>query len=103
MLTREALIRPRTKEIQLEEGKIVIRALRADEAIELRGRDLKGADIFQVIANSIVEPQLSAEDVGQLPVARMNIIVAEVFAFNAMGEKALADAQAELKKARAEG
>jgi hypothetical protein len=98
MLTRDDLLKPKTKTVKVDGGEIVIRALRASEAMELRGKDLGSAEIFQVIASSIVSPQLTAEDVGNLSIATMNKVTVEVFAFNAMGEKAIADAQDELKK-----
>ena len=65
MLTREALIKAHTKEVTLEGGSVIIRALTAAEAFELRGKDLQSA---------------------------------EIFAFNALGAKAVEDATAELKK-----
>ena len=98
MLTREALIKARTKEVTLEGGSVIIRALTAAEAFELRGKDLQSAEIFGLIANSIVEPQLSAEDIGSLAVSVVTTLTTEIFAFNALGSKAVEDATAELKK-----
>jgi hypothetical protein len=100
MLTRDELVKPKTKKLIIDAGEIVIRALTAAEAIELRGKDLQGAEIFDLIAKSITDPQLSAEDVGALPVATLNQIVAGVFEFNALGDKAIAEAQDELKKTK---
>jgi hypothetical protein len=97
-LTRDALIAPKTKTVKVDGGEIVIRALRASEAMELRGKDLGSAEIFGVIASSIVEPKLTAEEAGQLSIATMNKIVVAVFAFNKLGDEAAAEAQAELKK-----
>src|SRR5512146_308676 len=98
MLTRDQLIRPHTKQVEVDGGSICIRALTAGEAMAYRGKDLGADVIFGLIAASIVEPALSVEDVRALPVAIVNEIVKEVFSFNALGEKAIADAQDELKK-----
>ena len=98
MLTREALIKARTKVISIEGGTVIIRALTAAEAFELRGKDLQSAEIFGLIAKSIVDPQLSAEDIGGLAVSVVTQLTTEIFAFNALGEKAVEDATAELKK-----
>lgn len=102
-ISREALIAPKTKTVHLESGEIVIRALRASEALELSGKELQSADVFGLLAASILEPKLTTDEVGQIPISVLNKIVAEVFSFNALGEKAIVDAQAELKKAQAEG
>ena len=98
MLTREALIKAHTKEVTLEGGSVIIRALTAAEAFELRGKDLQSAEIFGLIAKSIVEPQITAEDVGGLAVSVVTALTTEIFAFNALGAKAVEDATAELKK-----
>lgn len=98
MLTREQLIRPRTQVVTLEEGTIVIRALTAGEAFEYRGKDLGREAIFGLLALAICEPTLTAEDIASLPVAVVNEITRAVFTFNALGEKAVAEAADELKK-----
>src|SRR5512133_3163116 len=101
MLTRDQLVKPRTKEITIEGGSVVIRALTAAEAFEMRGKDMQSAEIFGMIAKSIVEPVLSAEDVGMLPASTVTQLTAEIFAFNALGPKAIAEATSELKKTEA--
>ena len=98
MLTREALIKARTKEISIEGGSVIIRALTAAEAFELRGKDLQSVEIFGLIAKSIVEPQITAEDVGGLAVSVVTALTTEIFAFNALGAKAVTEAVEELKK-----
>lgn len=98
MLTREALLKPRTKEIALDGGAVVIRALTAGEAYAYRGKELGAAEIFGLIALSICEPQLSAEDIASMPVALVGQLTAAIFTFNALGEQAIAAAQDELKK-----
>lgn len=103
MLTREQLVKPRTKEITIEGGTMVIRALTAAEAFEMRGKEMNSADIFGMIAKSIVEPVLSAEDVGMLQASTVNALTSEIFAFNALGPKAIEQATEELKKTPAEG
>lgn len=82
---------------------MVIRALTAAEAFEMRGKDMQSAEIFGMISKSIVEPVLSPDDIGQLPASILNQLTAEIFAFNALGPKAIAEAEAELKKTQAEG
>ena len=103
MLTREQLIQRRKKEIALDGGSVVIRALTAAEAFDLRGKDLQSAEIFGLIAMSIVDPQLSAEDVGQLPTSTLTQLTTEIFSFNALGAAAIAEAAEELKKTQAVG
>ena len=98
MWSRDDLIKPRTKEITIEGGTMVIRALMAAEAFELRGKDLGSAEIFGLISRSIVDPVLSPEDVGQLPTSIVTGLTTEIFTFNALGEKAVKDATDELKK-----
>jgi hypothetical protein len=98
MLTRDELIRPRTKKITIDGGTMVIRALTADEAIQLQGKDIKRDDIFGIISKSIVDPALSTEDIGLIPASIMSQITAEVFEFNGLGAKAIKEAQNELKK-----
>jgi hypothetical protein len=103
MLTRDALIKPRTKEISIEGGNVVIRALTAAEAFELRGVDMQSADIFGMIAKSIVDPVITPEDVGLLPASTLTELTSEIFIFNALGPKAIAMAEAELKKTMGAG
>lgn len=98
MLTRDDLIKQRTKEITIEGGTMVIRALTAAEAFELRGKDLGSAEIFGIISMSIVDPSLSPEDVGMLPTSIVTSLTTEIFAFNSLGSKAIEDAKNELKK-----
>jgi len=98
MWTRDDLVKPRTKEITIEGGSMVIRALTAAEAFELRGKDLGSAEIFELIAKSIYEPALSAADIGMLPTSIVTALTAEIFAFNGLGQKAVEDAKEELKK-----
>lgn len=102
MLTRDQLLKPKTTLIEVDGGSLTIRALSAEYAMGLRGRDLQGADIFEVIAYSIVdekgEPMLTGAEVGGLAIATLEQIVKQVFEFNALGKKAVDDATAELKK-----
>jgi hypothetical protein len=102
MLTRDQLLKPKTTTIEVDGGSLLIRALSAEYAMGLRGRDLQGADIFQVIADSIVqengETMLTGAEVGTLAISTLEQIVKQVFEFNALGKKAVEDATAELKK-----
>jgi hypothetical protein len=98
MLTRDQLVKPKTKEITIEGGSVVIRALTAAEAFEMRGKDMQSAEIFGLIANSIVDPVLSPEDIGLMPASIITQLTTEIFAFNALGPKAIAEAEQELKK-----
>jgi len=102
MLTRDQLLKPKTTVIQVDGGSLTIRALSAEYAMGLRGRDLQGADIFQVIADSIVqengETMLTGAEVGTLAISTLEQIVKQVFEFNKLGKKAAEDATAELKK-----
>lgn len=98
MWSRDDLIKARTKEITIEGETMVIRALTASEAFELRGKDLQGADIFGLISKSISEPALSPDDIGQLPTSIVTALTTEIFTFNGLGSKAVQDAKDELKK-----
>jgi hypothetical protein len=103
MLTRDQLVKPKTKEIAIEGGSVVIRALTAAEAFDLRGKDIHSVEIFGIIAMSVVDPVLTVEDVGSLATTTVTKLVSEIFAFNALGSKAIAEAESELKKTQAEG
>ena len=102
MLTRDDLLKPKTTLIQVDGGSLTIRALSAEYAMGLRGRDMQGSDIFQVIADSIIDEQgntmLTGAEVGTLAISTLEQIVKQVFTFNALGNKAVEDATAELKK-----
>ena len=92
MLTRDQLLKPKTTTINVDGGSLLIRALSAEYAMGLRGRDLQGADIFQVIADSIVDENgvtmLTGAEVGTLAISTLEQIVKQVFEFNALGKKA---------------
>lgn len=102
MLTRDQLLKPKTTTISVDGGNLTIRALSAEYAMSLRGRNLQGADIFEVIADSIIdengEKMLTGAEVGTLAIATLEQIVKAVFAFNKLGNKAVEEATAELKK-----
>jgi hypothetical protein len=102
MLTRDQLLKPKTTTIEIDGGSLIIRALSAEYAMGLRGRDLQGADIFQIIADSIVqengETMLTGAEVGTLAISTIEQITKAIFTFNALGDKAIEDATAELKK-----
>ena len=82
---------------------MVIRALTAAEAFEMRGKDMQSAEIFGMISKSIVDPVLSPEDIGMLPASTLTALTTEIFTFNALGPKAITDAEAELKKTQGVG
>jgi hypothetical protein len=102
MLTKAELLKPKTTIIQVDDGSICIRALSASYAMGLRGKDLQGADIFGIIADSIIDeqgaPMLTGEEVGTLAISTLEQIVKGIFAFNALGDKAVSEAVDELKK-----
>ena len=102
MLTKAELLKPKTTKIDVDGGVITIRALSADYAMSLKGIDLQGSDIFNVIAVSIVDencaPMLTGEEVGTLAITTLEQIVKGIFAFNALGDKAVSEAVDELKK-----
>lgn len=77
---------------------MVIRALTASEAFQLRGKDMQSAEIFGLVSMSIVDPQLSPADIGLLPTSIISELTKEIFAFNGLGSKAVDDAVNELKK-----
>src|SRR5688572_20301921 len=98
MWSRDDLVKPRIKEITIEGGTMVIRALTAAEAFELRGKDMGSEEIFGLIAKSVTEPVLSPEDIGMMSTSMVTDLTTEIFSFNALGPKAVSDAVDELKK-----
>ena len=106
MLSKAALLKPKTTRVAVGDGYVTIKAMTAAYAASLRGVELDSARIFQVIADSMVDENgatfLTAEDVGNIAIIDMNEIVAGVFAFNALGAKAVQQAQDELKKVQTE-
>lgn len=98
MWSREDLVKQRTKEITIEGGTMVICAMTASEALDLRGKDIDGKQIFEIISKSVIEPVLSADDIGLLPTSIVTSLTTEIFSFNALGNKAVEDAVSELKK-----
>lgn len=98
MLTRDQLIQPHTKEIDLAGGKVVIRELTADEAIDMDEMDIRSKEIYQLISKSFFDPELSVDDVGKLPATVIKELIEAIFVFNGMTQKAIADAVEELKK-----
>lgn len=102
MLSKAELLKPKTTTIKVDGGSLTIRALSASYAIDLRGKDLQGSDIFQIIADSIIQEDgsvmLTAAEVGTLSISTTTQITKAIFAFNSLGEKAVSDAVAELKK-----
>ena len=77
---------------------MVIRALTASEAFQLRVKDMQSTEIFGLVSMSIVEPVLSADDIGMLPTSIISELTKEICAFNGLGSKAVDEAVAELKK-----
>jgi hypothetical protein len=102
MLTKDDLLKPKTKQIDVDGEKLTIRAMSAEYAMSLRGRNLQGADIFEVIAESVIdengEKMLTAVEVGRIAISTLEQIVKAIFTFNALGEKAVSEAVDELKK-----
>lgn len=102
MLTKDQLLKPKTTAVEVDGGTLTIRALTAAYAMGLRGKDLQGGDIFQIIAYSIIqengETMLTADEVGTLAISTLTQITTGIFAFNKLGEKAAAEAVDELKK-----
>lgn len=102
MLSKAELLKPKITTVNIDGGSLAIRALSASYAMGLRGRDLQGVDIFQIIADSIIQEDgsamLTAEEVGTLAIGTITQITKAIFEFNSLGEKAVSDAVAELKK-----
>ena len=102
MLSKADLLKPKTKVIDVDGGTLTIFALSAEYSLTLRGRDLRGAEIFEVIAVSVVDengaPMLTAEEVGKIAISTLEQIVKSIFAFNSLGQKAVDEAVEELKK-----
>lgn len=102
MLTKDQLLKPKTKVIDVDGETLTIRALSAEYSLSLRGKDLHGVEIFDVVAVSIIdesgEQMLTTQEVGTIAIATLEQIVKQVFAFNSLSKKAVDDAIAELKK-----
>ena len=102
MISKAELLKPKTASIDVDGGTITIRALSAEYAMGLRGKDLQGSDIFDIIADSIVddkgEKMLTGQEVGTLAITTLEQIIKGIFAFNKLGAKAVEEAVNELKK-----
>lgn len=102
MITKDQLLKPKITAVEVDGGTLTIRALSAAYAMDLRGKDLQGSDIFQIIADSIIQedgnPMLTGDEVGTLPISTITQITKAVFEFNALGAKAVDEAVNELKK-----
>lgn len=102
MLTKDALLKPKITQIEVDGDTLTVRALSASYAMALRGKDLQGTDIFGIIADSIVDESgnqmLTGEEVGTLAIATLEQITKGIFTFNALGKKAVDEAIGELKK-----
>lgn len=96
------LVKPKIGKVDVDDGFVYIRALSAAYSLELRGKELHGQEVFEIISKSVCNPDgvtlLTNEQVGEMAITTLNQIVKGVFAFNALGQKAVADAVDELKK-----
>lgn len=98
IFSRDQLTAPKTQEVHLEGGSVIIRMLTAGEAMEYRGKQMGAEEIFGMLALSIYDPKMTVEDVREIPVTVVSEIVTAVFTFNALGQKAVKEAIDELKK-----
>ena len=102
MLSKADLLKPKTKQIDVDGDKLTIRAMSAEYGYSFRGKVLHDAEIFGILAESIVDEDgntiLTAEEVGKIAMVTLEKIVKGVFEFNALGKKAVDDAVNELKK-----
>lgn len=96
------LIKPDIGKVDVDDGFVYVRALSAEYGLSLRGRDLKGKEIFEIIAESVCNPDgvtiLTVEQVGKIPMKKLEQIVKGVFTFNKLSKKAVSEAVDELKK-----
>jgi hypothetical protein len=100
-LSKTALLKPKIKSIDVDDGLVSIRALNASYAISLRGKTLGDTEIFDMLSKSICneagDPLLTPDEVGQLALSTLNQIVKGVMAFNSMAEGAVKEATDTLK------
>jgi hypothetical protein len=100
-LSKDELLKPKIKSIEIGDGLVCIRALNAEYAISLKGKDLRDDAIFDMLSRSICDeqgaPMLTPEEVGQMPIETVSEIVKGVMAFNSMSEGAAAEAKDTLK------
>lgn len=85
MWTKEKLLQSQTKTVKVCGDDIVIRKLKSGEVIDKSSSDEEKT--FVMVANSIVEPELSIEDIKAMPIEFINAVMAEILAFNGLDKK----------------
>lgn len=107
MLNKDQLTKPKTAEIPVGEGTVLIRALPAAFVLDLRGRTLGDQDYYKIIAASVLDengaPMLTAEEAAGMDFVMVNQLAIGIMEFNALSIDAAAAAKEALKKTQADG
>jgi len=98
-LSKTEILTVKTKDLEVDGGLVTIKALNASYAISLRGKDLGDTEIFDMLSKSLVDPELTPEEVGTLSITTLKQIVDGVMDFNSMSESAVVEATNKLKNA----
>lgn len=85
MWTKEKLLQSQTKKVSVCGDEIIIRKLKSGEVLGKSSSDEEKT--FIMVANSIVEPELSIEDIKAMSIEFINAVMAEILAFNGLDKK----------------
>lgn len=94
-LTKAELLKPRLSTLEVNGGTITVRQVTAGYAITLRGRNLGEAEIFDLLAHAIAEPELTPAEIAEMPIEYLQPILNAVLELNALSD---GKAEADLKK-----
>lgn len=86
LLTVDALTQTHTKEVQLAGGIVIIKQMTAEYAIGLRGKQTTDDFTFQLVADMLVEPQMTVEQVKQMNIVDVETIGNAILEFNRIGK-----------------
>jgi hypothetical protein len=103
ILSAEALTKIKTKEVEIAGGIVVIKQMSAGYALALRGKEMQDDDTFKMVADMVVEPKLTAEQVGQMNIADVTDLANAILEFNGITQDAIEKAKADLKNDPTEG
>lgn len=107
MLTKEQLLKPKTKELPIGDGVILVKALPARFILELKGKELVDEDFYRIISASVIDEtgqtMLTADDAAGMDFFIMNQLVIGIMEFNSLAAEAVRAAKEALKKAQTDG
>lgn len=103
ILTADALTKIKTKEVEIAGGVVIVKQMSAAYALALRGKDMTDDDTFKLVADLVVEPKLTAEQVSEMNIADVTTLAEAILDFNGIKQDAVEKAKADLKNDSTEG